>query len=153
MTTTEQEVPEHFFYHDWIDAIDGSMVRTVKTPTIEEGEHYQVTLVVKENEGLYFVSMGGSEFAVFEIELDAIVFGNRLCEALNGGLDQVLMNLAADSFKWRTATMVAATFMVEEIEVGKYWEKGTESDQIFTWLEQSAINALDQNLQHQESKQ
>ena len=147
MTTTEQQVPEDFFYHDWIDGIDGSLVRTVKTPTTEEGEHYQVTLVVKENEGLYFVSMGGSEFALFEIELDAIIFGNRLCEALNGGLDQVLMNLAADSFKWRTATMVAATFMIEEIEAGEFWEEGTTSDQVFTWLEQSAINALDPNSQ------
>lgn len=148
MTTTElPTVPEEFFYANWLDAIDGSLVRTVRTPTIEEGEHYQVTLSIKEEEGLYFVSMGGSEFAVFEVELDAIIFGNRLCEALNGGLDQILMNLAADSFKWRTATMVAATFMAEEVEAGKYWEEETEADQIFTWLEQSAINALDKNRQ------
>jgi len=152
MTTTEQQVPEDFFYHDWIDAIDGSMVRTVKTPTIEEGDHYQVTLVVKENEGLYFVSMGGSEFAVFEVELDAIIFCNRLCEALNGGLDKVLMNLAADSFKWRTASMVAATFMVQEIAAGPFWEEGTEAQQVFEWLEQSALNALDSQAQNIESE-
>jgi hypothetical protein len=132
---------EDFLYNDWTDHISGGHVRFTHAPSsLDEADASSIRLI--EREGISFVLINDTEVASFDTSLEAVVYANRIAEGINGSLDAVMMNLAGDSFKWRTASMIAASFLVENVKAGEYWEEGTEPQQIFEWLEQSAIIAM-----------